>query len=150
MLLARLRWSVFGLRGRIVGAVVATAAISLGVAALVLLPQLENSLKNASKKTLINEVFAAEKSGDIHYIADIPYWIIPEAETARPKSKEAVAAQTAANDLNAALQGLQNPLGAISVTMIGDIVAQGNGEVIGRHPETLDDTSDVQFAFQHN
>ena len=45
MLLARLRWSAFGLRGRIVGAVVVTAAISLGVAALVLLPRLENSLQ---------------------------------------------------------------------------------------------------------
>ena len=56
MLLARLRWSAFGLRGRIVGAVLVTTAVSLGVAALVLLPRLESSLKNASKKTLINEV----------------------------------------------------------------------------------------------
>ena len=50
MLLARLRWSAFGLRGRIVGAVLVTTAISLGVAALVLLPRLESSLKNASQE----------------------------------------------------------------------------------------------------
>src|ERR1700753_779426 len=99
MLLARLRWSVFGLRGRIVGAVVATAAISLGVAALVLLPQLENSLKNASKKTLINEVSAANRSGDIAYIAGIKYWLIPETNTAKPNSREWKAARDAANEL---------------------------------------------------
>jgi signal transduction histidine kinase len=149
MLLARLRWSVFGLRGRIVGAVVVTAAISLGVAALVLLPQLENSLKNASKKTLINEVRAANQSGDIGYIKALPYWLIPEGATAEPKSKAWKAAQTAATDLKNKLDSLQNRLGGF-VTLIGDIDSEGNGQLIGPHAETLGDTSDVQYAFQHN
>jgi signal transduction histidine kinase len=151
MLLARLRWSVFGLRGRIVGAVVVTAAISLGVAALVLLPQLENSLKNAAKKTLVNEVIAARNSQDIEYIAKIPFlWTIPEAGAAPPKSELAKHAATAASSLKKALEGLQNRLGAISVTLIGDIDAQGNGEPIGPQSQTLGDTSDVQYAFEHN
>src|SRR5579875_1669271 len=77
MLLARLRWSAFGLRGRIVGAVLATTAISLGAAALVLLPRLETSLKNASKKTLIQEVQGA--TADLKQLARIDYWVIPEA-----------------------------------------------------------------------
>jgi signal transduction histidine kinase len=149
MLLARLRWSVFGLRGRIVGAVVATAAISLGVAALVLLPQLENSLKNASKKTLINEVKAANRSGDIAYIAGIKYWLIPEAATAKPNSREWKAARAAANELKDKLASLQNRLGGF-VTLVGYVDAQGNGQLIGPHAETLGDTTDVQFAFLHN
>ena len=87
MLLARLRWSAFGLRGRIVGAVVVTAAISLGVAALVLLPQLEHSLKHASQETLIHEVDGAV--GDIATIASIPYQLIPEAQSAPRHSRAA-------------------------------------------------------------
>ncbi len=65
MLLARLRWSAFGLRGRIVGAVLATTAISLGVAALVLLPRLESVFKNASKNTLTSEVNLGQR-GVLH------------------------------------------------------------------------------------
>ena len=76
MLLARLRWSAFGLRGRIVGAVLVTTAVSLGVAALVLLPRLESSLKNASKKTLDKEVKHAKT--DLQTLAAIKYWLIPE------------------------------------------------------------------------
>ena len=48
---------------------VMTAAISLGVAALVLLPRLENSLKNASKKTLITAI-EGSKSRDRQHRRD--------------------------------------------------------------------------------
>ena len=41
----RLRWSAFGLRGRIVGAVLITAVVTLLVAALALLPRLESELR---------------------------------------------------------------------------------------------------------
>src|ERR1700728_999268 len=77
MLLARLRWSAFGLRGRIVGAVLLTTAVSLGAAALVLLPRLEASLKNASEETLEGE--GKGGTGDLRHIARINYWVIVEA-----------------------------------------------------------------------
>ena len=62
-MLSRLRWGALGLRGRIVGAVVVTTAVTLGVAALVLLPRLEGSLQNASEQTLQAAVRDASKPG---------------------------------------------------------------------------------------
>ncbi len=46
----------FGLRGRIVGVVLITAVATLAVAALALLGPLENSLRNAEKTTLKNDL----------------------------------------------------------------------------------------------
>ena len=45
-----------GLRGRIVGVVLVTAVATLGVAAIALLGPLENSLRQAAKKTLIHDL----------------------------------------------------------------------------------------------
>ena len=87
MLLARLRWSAFGLRGRIVGAVLATTAISLGAAALVLLPRLETSLKNASKNTLIKAIDRSKVY--IDGIKDIHYELIPDGAAAPPGTRVA-------------------------------------------------------------
>jgi hypothetical protein len=53
---ARSRRGAFGLQGRIVGAVLLTTVATLAVAALALLGPLENSLRNAEKKTLESEV----------------------------------------------------------------------------------------------
>jgi signal transduction histidine kinase len=152
MLLARLRWSVFGLRGRIVGAVVVTAAISLGVAALVLLPQLENSLKNAAQKTLIKEVTAATNADDIRYIENLHYWVIPEAGTS-PSKHQAADAKTIEGYLAQSIANLQTRFGTPSVALIGDIDSQGNGEPIGGPPgtaESLGDISDAKTAFLEN
>jgi signal transduction histidine kinase len=94
MLLARLRWSAFGLRGRIVGAVLATTAISLGVAALVLLPRLETSLKNASKTSLLKAINRNHE--ELRKLDGIRYWLIPEYEVISQKNspvkREALAA----------------------------------------------------------
>ncbi len=52
-------WSglaALGLRGRIVGAVLVTAVVTLGVAAAVLLGPLESSLRNAAQKTFESEL----------------------------------------------------------------------------------------------
>src|SRR5206468_3532177 len=49
---ARPRLPAFGLRSRIVGAVLGTAVATLVVAAIALLGPLENSLRNAAMKTL--------------------------------------------------------------------------------------------------
>jgi signal transduction histidine kinase len=72
--LSKLRWGAFGLRGRIVGAVVVTTAVTLGVAGLVLLPRLEGSLQNASKATLRKDVKEAfKRGGALSTLAQIPY-----------------------------------------------------------------------------
>jgi signal transduction histidine kinase len=52
---SRPRRAVFGLRGRIVGALMLTAAATLGVAALALLSPLERRLRNAELQTLVTK-----------------------------------------------------------------------------------------------
>ena len=80
-MLTRLRWSAFGLRGRIFGAVLVTAAITLGVAALVLLPQLEHSLRDASRKTLNSDIgkIPRTKRGDVDVLKQIQYSLVVPA-----------------------------------------------------------------------
>jgi signal transduction histidine kinase len=153
MLLARLRWSAFGLRGRIVGAVVVTTAISLGVAALVLLPRLESSLKKASQNTLKKEVAAAKP--DLKNIAQIDYWLIPEVATAPKNSKLYGRAMDASDSLRSYLEKLGETLGAPGgVIFIGDIDSQGNGHPVAPVPNgaagsgaSLGDTYDVTVAY---
>ena len=53
---ARPRRGAFGLRGRIVGAVVVTTVATLAVAAIALLGPLENSLRHAALATLQRDV----------------------------------------------------------------------------------------------
>ncbi|MGZ4288247.1 MAG: hypothetical protein ACXVW5_29130, partial [Solirubrobacteraceae bacterium] len=53
---ARPRRGAFGLRGRIVGAVVVTTVATLAVAAIALLGPLENSLRHAALNTLQRDV----------------------------------------------------------------------------------------------
>ncbi len=154
MLLARLRWSAFGLRGRIVGAVVVTTAISLGVAALVLLPRLESALKKASKNTLINEVSHAKP--DLQGIAQVQYWLIPEACLAPKGSALAREAAGDATALRKALSEIVQRLGATSYALIGDVDAQGHGKPIvggcGSGPLSsgnIGATDDVGYAYEH-
>jgi signal transduction histidine kinase len=51
-----LRFGALGLRGRIIGVVLVTAAAALGVAAITLLSRLESSIKQAEGKTLRSEL----------------------------------------------------------------------------------------------
>ncbi|MGA8719511.1 MAG: hypothetical protein WB557_16005, partial [Solirubrobacteraceae bacterium] len=53
---ARSRRGAFGLQGRIIGAVLVTSLATLAVATVALLGPLENSLRNADKKTLESEI----------------------------------------------------------------------------------------------
>jgi signal transduction histidine kinase len=152
MLLARLRWSAFGLRGRIVGAVVVTAAISLGVAALVLLPRLENSLRNASLKTLTNDLKATKIQGELRSIANAPYGLIVEAIPEANPHLRATAARAQAK-LSATLNDLGQRLSAETVKLIGNVDAQGHGTVVpAGPPATAADvgrTNDVVKAYMH-
>ncbi len=150
MLLARLRWSAFGLRGRIVGAVVVTAAISLGVAALVLLPRLENSLRDASLKTLTTELGKKDTISDLNRIANMPYSAIVEAQ-ANPKTASGAKALVEARKLNEAVSKLGQTLGADTAKLIGDIDAQGRGVVVAGSGAGagLGPTDDVARAYEH-
>ena len=124
MLLARLRWSAFGLRGRIVGAVLITTAISLGAAALVLLPRLETSLKNANKNTLLK---AIDRSSDVlSDIKRIKYEWIVDGQVAPPNSPIAKQALHYSNLLTNWESELQTRFGAQHVVLCGPLDAQGN------------------------
>jgi len=150
MLLARLRWSAFGLRGRIVGAVLATTAISLGVAALVLLPRLETSLKNASNKTLTKEISGA--TSQLRSISRVQYWLIAEVQSAPPKSKLYKRARRAQQSLGADIARIGDAFGALGgVTLVGDIDSSGRGHAVSLGPgvvsSPLGPTYDVTAAF---
>jgi signal transduction histidine kinase len=143
MLLARLRWSAFGLRGRIVGAVLVTTAVSLGVAALVLLPRLESSLKNAAQNTLANEIKHARV--DLQRVAAINYFAVSEVGALpKPLPKKSRLAGLAdksnadARALNNALTELSQRLGEANVALVVDVDSQGAGQVIASGPDASD------------
>lgn len=131
-MLLRLRWGAFGLRGRIVGAVVVTTAVTLVVAALVLLPQLEHALRDASKATLTTDVEKAKGNGDLKQLLRVNYRlnnISLEDRTVDPAL--ATQAQAAAKALYNAENTMLGRLGAQSVTLIGYVDSRGDGvEVI--------------------
>jgi signal transduction histidine kinase len=132
MLLTRLRWSAFGLRGRIVGAVVVTTAVSLGVAALVLLPRLEKVVKNASATTLKKEV--SENRAGIESLARINYGLIPLAAQAQAGSKKKNTLESRAlavsKQLVDATKELELRFGNSIVTVIGPLDSQGYGQPV--------------------
>ena len=134
MLLARLRWSAFGLRGRIVGAVLATTAISLGVAALVLLPRLESSLKNASKTSLSKAISA--NTSDLNRLRQIKFLLIPEAQVAPKRSPLAKEASDAATKLINWQSNLAGRLGAANVALCAPVDAQGLCNEVGQQDPT--------------
>jgi signal transduction histidine kinase len=160
-MLLRLRWGAFGLRGRIVGAVVITTAVTLVVAALVLLPQLEDALRKASKTTLINDVANAKQYGDLTTLESVNYALVNtslEVQTSDPRLRRE--AKLEADALLTAQTALSNRLGAHSVTLIGYIDSQGSGvEIIppvsptDAAPVTESASSgqfpDVAKAFEH-
>jgi signal transduction histidine kinase len=153
--LLRLRWGAFGLRGRIVGAVVVTTAVTLVVAALVLLPRLEGALRQASERTLIGDVGAAKS--DLKALERIDYQYV--ALEASPVPKLRARAVAVSKALSAAEGRLSDRLGAESVTLIGYIDSQGVGRPIltAATADTTAESStnagpfgDVKVAFTNN
>ena len=69
---ARPRLGAFGLRGRIVGAVLVTAVAALAVAAVALLGPLENSLRSAELTTLKREITGGPNGTTASFRADQP------------------------------------------------------------------------------
>lgn len=130
-MLTRLRWGAFGLRGRIVGAVVVTTAVTLGVAALVLLPQLESSLQNASKTTLEKSVGNAfRKDGELRRLEAIPYWDIALLRVPGVSSQFRAQALRTSNALVKAETQLGLQFGSESPVLIGYVDQTGNGQQV--------------------
>jgi signal transduction histidine kinase len=127
-MLLRLRWGAFGLRGRIVGAVVVTTAVTLVVAALVLLPQLESKLRNASKATLVHDLKNA--TGELNALKLVQYWMISLTAVSDSDKTLAANALAQAKALQEAEAELTAALGSSPVTLIGYIDEQGVGRVV--------------------
>ena len=101
----------FGLRSRIVGAVLGTAVVTLVVAAIALLGPLENSLRNAAQKTL-----QAELHGAVASFRGVEYGQMPTSHDAR-------------TDLLRAQQQLSERIGAINA-VLGYPDASGHGQLL--------------------
>jgi signal transduction histidine kinase len=153
--LARPRRSAFGLRGRIVGAVLISTLVTLGVAAVVLLPRLEASLRNATYVSLRSDVETALKDGEVTGIGRIDYRLLPDLQI--PALRKTVEYQQAAKDqriLDADLNALAQDVGASEVALIGYIDASGHGQVVApgylTHPRDVhqvDSLDDVRAAY---
>lgn len=123
---ARLRWSAFGLRGRIIGAVLITTAVTLVVAGLVLLPRLDHVLRNASTSTLSNDVKDARKTGELAQLTKIDYPLITPALLHSHDPRVRKLAQQASAALTSSIAQLTAHFGAEDVTLVGEI-SNGTG-----------------------
>ncbi len=150
----------FGLRGQIVGAVLVTTVVTLGVAAIVLLPQLEQSLRKASLVSLSHEISGAESQ--IKQLGAVDYYSlsilgIPELKNSRQYGGQYAQAQRDQRRLQATLNELKQQLGTPEVYLIGYIDASGHGDAVtltgmpdapaAEDVAPGDSFSDVQAAF---
>ncbi len=153
-----LRWGTFGLRGQIVGAVLITTVVTLVVAAIVLLPQLEQALRNASKTSLQGDISGRTAKVQIKRLATVNPVSLAVLELPQYKhSKQYAQALKAEAVLGSALASLKQQLGTDDVYLIGFIDASGHGHTIGpigmRDSDASEDAvaddsfSDVQAAF---
>ena len=152
---ARPRLGAFGLRGRIVGAVLVTAVAALAVAAVVMLGPLETPLKHAELTTLQREVTKAatdafkranpglasdrkipvpakSSSKDKHLNAPAPVASSEQPAGEAGTNTKSVAGlqaagQTAYNSLFAAAEGLGERISASEVALLGYPEASGHG-----------------------
>ena len=141
---ARPRRGALGLRGRIVGAVLVTAVATLAVAAVALLGPLEQSLRNAEKKTLEGQLgpgaTASFRKLDLRYALD--------RGSADPYAADGLSERRA---LLRNQQTLGARIGAI-VSLIGFFDPSGHGEVLVQPPDSditqSDPFDDVARAFR--
>jgi signal transduction histidine kinase len=133
-----------GLRSRIAGAILATAVVTLIVAAIALLGPLENSLRNAAMKTL-----QADLHGVVGNFARLDYYSLPIVGPSRAAAR---AGHEARSDLLRAQQQLAERIGAIDA-VLGYPAADGRGQLLlspaeeGSRIES-DPMTDAQAAFR--
>jgi len=140
-MLTQLRWSAFGLRGRIVGAVLVTTVVTLAIAGVGLLPKLESQLRTASKATLKRDVGKPVAKADIRRFAGIHYADIPSLNV--PALHHA--AHLAQNALNDAEGSLGTQLGATFVILFGYVDQTGHGRVVFPDPDTASGANGTAF-----
>jgi signal transduction histidine kinase len=138
----------FGLRGRIVGAVLVTAAATLGVAAVALLGPLEHSLRDAELKTLQGQVTKASTASFKRASPGAAvYATIPERGLH-------LQGQVARNALFSAERELGSRIGASEVALRGEADAFGHAKTIVVWPDEdlarVDSYNDATAAFLHN
>jgi signal transduction histidine kinase len=138
------RFGALGLRGRIIGVVLVTAAAALAVAAATLLSQLESSLKEADQRALTHELQGAAKPhqvasaakpfeklnpGDVIYTALLP----PLRDGKPPRGSAALIAkgEQARDRLADAANRVQSRVGASAVIVLGYPDADGT------HPQAV-------------
>jgi signal transduction histidine kinase len=115
---ARPRRAAFGLRGRIVGAVVVTTIATLAVAAIALLGPLENSLRHAALNTLQRDV-----KGQVVGFKDLDLNLLPVSASGS-KDKKLKKETQVRDEVQQGEATLGKRLGA-SVTMLGFPDANG-------------------------
>ncbi len=118
----RARFGALGLRGRIIGVVLVTAAAALAVAAATLLSELESSLKSADQTALNQELNGATKPFEKLLPGNVIYTVL-SATPGTPgyaQTKALVAlGQTARERLTDAASRLQSRVGASDVVVLG-------------------------------
>ena len=117
---ARPRRGAFGLRGRIVGAVVVTTVATLAVAAIALLGPLENSLRHAALATLQRDV-----KGQVVGFKDLDLNLLPVSPSTS-KDKKLGKETHVRDEVQQGETSLGKRLGA-SVTLLGFSDANGLG-----------------------
>ncbi|MGA2927875.1 MAG: HAMP domain-containing sensor histidine kinase [Solirubrobacteraceae bacterium] len=148
----------FGLRARIVGAVLVTTVATLVVAAVALLGPLENSLRNAEKHTLQVEVNKASTAsfkfnGDPGLVLDYGIYGI----RARPRESRKISdpGRAAYDALLHSESILAQKIGAADVALLGLFDSTGQGKQIVVYPidsdiAQSDSYKDVAQAFLTN
>ena len=140
------RRAAFGLRGRIVGAVLVTTVATLAIAAVALLGPLEQSLRNAALKTLVKDVNRAGVKSSFKRL-DLSY-VLDANDTKSPKYNEGK--QQRASVFSHQRQ-LDDRLGA-TVTLFGLPGLHGGGSKpvasAGDDSTASDQIGDVTEAFR--
>jgi signal transduction histidine kinase len=128
-MVARRRLGALGLRGRIVGVVLATTVATLSVAAIALLGSLESSLRQAAMTSFQQDVKAAKD--DLVAFREIRYVYIAEWNISGLNARDYTRAHEQNHALFVAEQTLLDQIGATSVTLIGFIgPASGVGTAV--------------------
>lgn len=128
----------FGLRGRIVGAVLVTTVATLGVAALALLGPLENGLRNAALKTLAADVRGTGGTFGKLDLTRVPDASIPVFRGV-PLAQRNLQAQglRAQRNLQHELSTLAGRIGA-TVKLLGYPDAYGHGQPVPPSPPPVE------------
>jgi signal transduction histidine kinase len=151
------RVGALGLRGRIIGVVLVTAAAALAVAAVTLLSRLETSIKQAERRTLRSELshsnvlrpFEHPSTGRVIYFS--AFCLRDPKDCLKAENALSHQGEVVRDRLNAAAGGLSSRLGASVVLRGYPSVAQPAGQPVVIAPTGSTaagaDTGDVSRAF---